>query len=254
MNTVLSLVILLSQNTLKRDNTYIISKYIIEHINEMKDKSIKQFSEECFTSTTSIIKYCQLLGFESYSAFKRQLLSTFETRKLQLIEKHNLLKIDDLLKQVQSLSSQEIDRDVLLDKIDQVVEMIIENKIVHFYGAVFPLQLTLSFIEDMLVMGIPSFVHQIPYGDYELEHQEGIHIIITLSGRYIQTNKNEYKQICSLNNNTVLISQETEYIGNVLINIPLPKTDSSDYSELIFLLILDIIKLKIYNHNRTSQK
>ena len=61
MNNVLSLIFLLSQNTLKNDLMYNIAFYIIEHINEMEEKSIKQLSEECFTSTSSIIKFYQLI-------------------------------------------------------------------------------------------------------------------------------------------------------------------------------------------------
>lgn len=248
MNTVLSLIIMLCQNTLKTDITYTIACYIIEHIEEMKNKSIKQLSEDCFTSTTSIIKFCQLLGFDSYSEFRKQLLSNYETRKIQLRDKQNLISVDELFNKIADLSNQKIDKTDFLNRVNEIVNYIKEKKKIYFYGAVFPLALTQSFIEDMLVMGVVVLNQQISRGNNCFEEKEGVHFILTLTGRYIETKRNEYKKLCEINKPTILISKETEYIGNVTLNIPFPKTKSTDYDDIILLLILDIIKLK-YNES-----
>ena len=44
MNTVLSIIIMLRLNSLNIDNNYMIADYIIGHLSEMKNKSIKQLS------------------------------------------------------------------------------------------------------------------------------------------------------------------------------------------------------------------
>ena len=124
MNTVLSLIVMLSQNTLKNDITNTIACYIIEHINEMPDKSIKQLSEDCFTSTTSINKFCALLGFNSYSEFKMQLISNFKTRKIQLKDKHEQLSLDDLFNKICDLSNEHIDKNDFFEKIDNIISLI----------------------------------------------------------------------------------------------------------------------------------
>lgn len=245
MNTVFSLIVMLSQNTLKRDITNIIATYIIEHINEMEEKSIKQLSEDCFTSTTSINKFCLLLGFSSYSEFKKQLLSNFKTRKIQLSDKHNLLDTDELFDKICMFSKEDIDKDVFFKKIDQFIQLIKEKKKIYFYGAVFPLALTQSFIEDMAIMNVIVFNQQISRGMNDFKNNDGVHVILTLSGRYLETKKNEYNKICEMDH-SVLISKEKEYIGHVTMNIPLPITKSSDYDDIILLLLLDIIKLKYY--------
>lgn len=246
MNTVLSLIVMLSQNTLKNDITNIIACYIIEHINEMYDKSIKQLSEDCFTSTTSINKFCALLGFNSYSEFKMQLISNFKTRKIQLKDKHEQLSLDDLFNKICDLSNEHIDKNDFFEKIDNIISLINEKKKIYFYGAVFPLALTQSFIEDMSVMDVVVFNKQISRGNNEFECHDGVHIILTLSGRYLETKRSEYNKLCSINSPTILISKEKEYIGKVTMNIPMPSTKSSDYDDLILLLLLDIIKLKYY--------
>ena len=246
MNTVLSLIVMLSQNTLKSDITNVIATYIIEHMNSMQDKSIKQLAEDCFTSTTSITKFCLLLGFDSYSEFKKQLLTNFKTRKMQLEEKHHYIDALELFEKINDFSEEKINQEDFFNRIHQLISLIKEKKKIYFYGAVFPLALTQSFIEDMSVMNVVVFNRQISRGHNSFEKQDGVHIILTLSGRYLETKRNEYKKLCEENQPSILISKETEYIGNVTMNIPMPKTKSTDYDDLILLLLLDIIKLKYY--------
>lgn len=246
MNNVLSLIFLLSQNTLKNDLMYNIAFYIIEHINEMEEKSIKQLAEECFTSTSSIIKFYQMIGFNSYSEFKRQLLSNLEARGLQLYEKHQYLTEDELMNKIDMFSIDKIDRESFISRINNIVSYILDKKRIYFYGAVFPINLIQSFCEDMSVMKIPVHGMQISRGKNQIVEREGVHIIISLSGRYMQTRYDEYQMLCQMNKPTVLLSKEKEYIGDVSLNIPLPETLSTDYDDLILLLILDLIKFKCY--------
>ena len=246
MNTVLSLIFLLSQNTLKNDLMYNIAFYIIEHIYEMENKSIKQLAEDCYTSTSSIIKFYQLIGFDNYSEFKRQLLSNFEVRKIQLHEKHQNLTEEDLMNKIDMFSIQKIDREDFLNRINQIVDHILDKKRIYFYGTVFPINLIQSFCEDMSIMKVPVHGIQISRGRNKISEREGVHIILSLSGRYMQIRFDEYQMLCNTNTPTILFSKEKEYIGDVSLNIPLPETLSSDFDDIILLLILDIIKLKCY--------
>lgn len=247
MNTVLSLIIMLCQCNLKKDVNYTISTYIINHLNMVENMSIKQLAENSYTSTTSIIKYCQLLGFHSYADFKRILYSTCKTRKLQLKDKLNKVTEEKLFRDIQFLSIENINYDIFIRNIDDIVELIYKYQIIHFYGATFPLGLTASFCEDMVIMGIPSYIHQIHYGEHDIKKQKGLQIIVTISGRYIQTHRNDYYQLYTLNDVAVLISQEKENIGDIALNLPLPKSENSENDEIIFLMILNLIKLRYYN-------
>ena len=179
MNNVLSLIFLLSQNTLKNDLMYNIAFYIIEHINEMEEKSIKQLAEECFTSTSSIIKFYQMIGFNSYSEFKRQLLSNLEARGLQLYEKHQYLTEDELMNKIDMFSIDKIDRESFISRMNNIVSYILDKKRIYFYGAVFPINLIQSFCEDMSVMKIPVHGMQISRGKNQIVEREGVHIIIS---------------------------------------------------------------------------
>lgn len=244
MNTVLSLIIMIRQNSLKQDNNYIIADYIIKNVHDMEKKSIKQLSEDCFVSTTSIIKFCKLLGMNTYSEFKSMLISTIKTRKMQLIEKNKYLNSEEILNHIISFS---LDADVLQLKkeINQVIEQIKQYKEIHIYGATFPLALATSFAEDMAIKGIYVNIHQYNYEVSYINKQEGVHIVVTYSGRFIEVNRNTYMQIISMDNPSVLISQKLDNKGVVDYSIQLPNTISSQYDDIILLLLFDYILLNV---------
>ena len=81
MNTVLSLIIMLSYTSLKKDINYTISKFIIENVDRIHKMTIRQIASECYTSTTSVLKFCHLLGFENYTMFKSHFVNTVKIRK-----------------------------------------------------------------------------------------------------------------------------------------------------------------------------
>ena len=96
MNGVLSLIFMLSLNLLDTNVTYCIANYIIDHVKDIEDKNIREISKDSYTSTTSIIKFCHLLGFNSYNEFKSSFVFTYKDRLRQLHRKLNDEKVDEL--------------------------------------------------------------------------------------------------------------------------------------------------------------
>lgn len=245
MNTILSLIIMIRFNSLKKDNNYIIADYIICHLDEMADKSIKQLSEDCFVSTTSILKFCKLLGMNTYSEFKSRLISTMKARKMQLIDKNKELKSKDLLKQIALFSSEDVDLKKLEKEIQQVVLEIKKYKVIYIYGATFPIALASSWIEDMALLGIYVNTHQYNYENTMIQEQPGVHIIVSLSGRFLEVNKNNYIQITTMSYPSVLITRKFRNKENADHLIQLPSTISSQYDEIVLLLLYDYILLQM---------
>lgn len=245
MNTVLSLILMVSQNSLKNDPMYIISRYIIHHINELNDMTIRTLAESCYTSTTSVVRFYEMLGFNSYVSFKKNLLTSIKTRKLQLINKYEEVDMNSYFDNIQNMSIEKINKEVFVEQIQRCTDYIRENKKIHFYGAMFPLALTLSFAEDMIIMGIPTELHQIHFGDLKHNREDGIHFVITLTGRFKSFHKTLYNEMSIKDNKTILLSQDI-FSDHMLMNINVPKTVNYDYGELITLMILDMIKLTYY--------
>lgn len=232
-------------NSLKKDNNYLIADYILSHLNEMENKSIKQLAQDCFVSTTAILAFCKLLGLHSYSEFKNKLLSTMKTRKLQLMEKNKDLRAKDLLQFISAFSLEAFDTLQFEREVQQVIEQIKKYKAIYLYGATFPLALATSFIEDMALLGIYVHTIQVNYDKPVVKEEPGVHIVITLSGRYLEANRNYYMQITALNYPSLLISRKVENKGEADYCIHLPSTISSQYDEMIILFIYDYILLNV---------
>lgn len=246
MNTILSLIILLSQDTLRQDNIMSTAITILEHLDELPNMKIKTLAQLSFTSTNSIIKFCQLLGFNTYSEFKQHLVSNKKTREEQLHTKCLNLSKSEIYLKMKPFIVAEYDFNELDRTIDQFIDLIDKYKCIHFYGAVFPLTLLSSFLEDMAIMSIPIYVHQMIPRKLEVEKNNGLNVIVTLTGRFFEINSLGFEQVCNNLNNIVLISKQNYYHLHIFKHILLPKTVSSDYDDIIYLLLLDLIKYKYY--------
>lgn len=241
MNTVLSLIILIRQNSLKKDNNYIIADYILNHVPEIEKKSIQEMANDCHVSTNTILRFCQTLGFSTFKRFKNMLISTMKTRRLQLSEKNRYLNIQQIGKQMSSLTVGTFDEKDYFAKLDELVSYIRVYRKIHLYGAVFPLALSQSFIEDMALLGVACEVHQFHYGMEELNQDDGIHLAISYSGRLIEANRDEYNQILGMREKKVLISRMEKAIGQVDLHLVIPQTESGHYDDLFLLLIYDYL-------------
>lgn len=245
MNGILSLIFMLSINSLDKNVTYNIANYFIDHLKEVEAKNIREVSKDSFTSTTSLMKFCQLLGFASYNEFKIIFSYTVKDRERQLHEKIKNQTVDELMEKIINLSDMKINLSEFLSNLDCFVDVIHQQKCIYFYGATFPLNLCSSFAEDMTIMGVPVHLVQIPYKIEPLVRKDALHAIVTYSGRFIEQRKLYYLKIIDFAEKTALISRE-EDIENIDYSIKLPFTKHIDYDDVILLFILDIIKLKYY--------
>lgn len=59
--------------------------YIIKNLHIVKDMSIRDLSEKCFVSTTSIFRLVKKLGYQGYAEFSQALRDTEEeSRKIHI--------------------------------------------------------------------------------------------------------------------------------------------------------------------------
>lgn len=246
MNGILSLIFILTINSLDKTVIYNIAHYFIDHINDIETKNIRDVSNDSFTSTTSIKKFCQLIGFDSYNEFKTVFLSTLKDRKRQLHRKVKDESLDDLFKKIEQISNSTINKEELLLSIETLVDIMHENKQLYIYGAVFPINICLSFAEDMTIMGVPVHFVQTSYDNGQSLNNDTVNMIISYTGRYIQQRKILYFKIIDNAKKSILISHEREHKNEVDVFIPLPKTKSIDYDDAIFVLLLSMIKYRYY--------
>ena len=78
------------------------------------------------------------------------------------------------------------------------------------------------------------------------QSNEAVNIIVTLTGRFIELNKEGFQQLCQLHQDIVLISQEVSDLKEIALQLTLPHTMNSDYDDILYILLLDLIKLSYY--------
>lgn len=247
MNTVLSIIILIRQNNLKVDNNYIVASYILENINQIESKTIQEVASDCHVSTNTVLRFCQMLGFNTYRRFKSVLISTVQNRKEQIKEKNKNIDIQRFLENLKQFSNDELDLNALKNNLDVIVEEIAKYKVIHLYGASYPLALAQSFVEDMALLGIVVYIHQVSYSlDKLVQNDEGIHIVVSYSGRFMEINRSNYREILSMSYPTVLISKSKENIGDIDHIIHMPDTISGHYDDIVLLIIYDYLLICCY--------
>lgn len=237
MNTVLSLIILFTYQDISRDINYTISRYIIDHLPQFLNMSMTELSKNCFVSTTSIKKFYQMLGFNSYNVFKKHLETSLNTRIHQMKIRYKNMNQEDWY---QSLSSFYTEKElkILDEKLNSIVKKIVKYQKVSIIGSISSNMLLQSFIEDMVIMGVPTHIHNITY-NYTIEDCDQLTFFISLSGRLITTYPQKYNELTNNIKDLVLFTTDTHY-DSVLPAKSL-KGESGDF---ILLCIFNIIKLK----------
>lgn len=237
MNTVLGLIILYTYQDLSKDINYTISKYIIDHLPQFLDMSMTDLSKNCFVSTTSIKKYYQSLGFNSYSTFKKHLKTSLNTRILQIHSRYKTMNQEDWYKQLLYFYTKE-DLQALDHNINDLITKLQNHKSLSIIGSISSNMIIQSFIEDMIIMGIPVHIHNINY-NYNIHELDDLTLFITLSGRLITTYPQKYKEVTSHIKDLVLITSDTHYPSL----LP-PKSIKGESTDLILLCLFMIIKTK----------
>lgn len=247
MNTVLALIIMMHNNTIKSDIATTFSRYLIANLQRIEKLTMRDISNESYISTSSIINYCKALGFNSYSEFKHQLFDNIKIRKMQINFRYGKLNETKLLEDIAHFGGSDFDCDQLNRAVDQVVELIALNKSLTIVGALFPVALSYSFQEDLVIMGKPVYIKQPDYGVKLHEFaSDSLILLITITGRFVQISSKFYHQIIDQPNDLAVISQDqlSGKAGQVMLGMPF--IGDTEYNDVILLLIFDLIKIKYY--------
>lgn len=253
MNTVLALIIMMANNTLKDDISTTFSRYLIANLGRIEKMTMRDISNECFISTSSIINYTKVLGFGSYSEFKHQLFDNIKIRKMQMTFRYGKLSSGELLRRIGSFAPADYDLEELDQQLDQVARLLQTNQSLTIIGASFPVALSYSLQEDLAVLGKPVWVQQPTYNDGVHEFQpDSLLLLITITGRFVQISANFYHQILESGNDLAIISQDTFAQDGTNTLVSMPFIGDTEYNDVVLLLLFDLIKLKYYRLGPTS--
>lgn len=196
MNTVVALLLLFTFNSLNDDGNRQLAYYILNHLHDVSKMSMNELSLACHTSTTSINKFCRILGYASFKKFKTMIESTMEARMKQIHTRYQYNSEEKIYQQIQALYNKKIDVAYLEEETNRVVEMIAEANSIYLVGSVYPLALTMNFIEDMYVFDKHVYFEQLNLMDVTAyKDPKTLMIMISVTGRIIIMDQERYSRL-----------------------------------------------------------
>ena len=252
MNSFISVMLIVLFNSYDQSNIdYILAKYIIEHIREFSDMSLKQFSEEVHVSVSSINHFLKRFSFQSFAGVKAYINRGLDFRYNQIKERYTYYDINIALNNIEFLSRQSIDKTKMILQIENVVDLLHEKKRIVVLGAVYPAALSLHFLEDMVLFGkCCRFIWKNTY-EYDntlnIEEDELL-LIISYTGRLITMKNGINNQIKNTKGKSILISNDYIYENTVdsFLKIPVERGQDPEYQNAIVTELLSIIKFRYY--------
>ncbi|MCH4020887.1 MAG: hypothetical protein LKE61_08455 [Erysipelotrichaceae bacterium] len=238
MNTLLSLLILIAQNSLDQDLNYAIASYIIQHFSSFGKMTLQKFCDDCGVSTSSVMKFCRMLGFSSFTQFKDRLYSAEEIRCLQLEQRMKNCSVQNLWDKIDMLGNNPAEIVLMKQSMAVLAEWLKEEKRITLHGAVFPLALMQSAMEDLIILGYPANVVQYNRDTFLPAVSTGIQVVISYSGRFLEEKKDAYQKICAQNRHVVLISSVQD--EHASLQVPMPDVDKTS-QDMILLGLMDIL-------------
>lgn len=118
-----------------------IAKYILENSKEVYSYSIKQLAESIGTSTSSIVRFCQKLGYEKFQDFKINLamgLSKSENKEKTIYEDVTMEDgIDEIIHKITMINIKSIENiQSLIDKscLEMAINALDKGKYIYLFG------------------------------------------------------------------------------------------------------------------------
>lgn len=128
-----------AQGFTEREND--IRRYLLEHPEQVEHLSARELGAATFTSAASVTRFCQKLGFRGYPDFKLRFVSDLQDTRspnaeeaLRIRERESTVTLVRKMTQVSRRAVDETNRELSLDRLMQVSQMIRRAEHVDFYA------------------------------------------------------------------------------------------------------------------------
>lgn len=238
---------------------YVIAKEMLQYIDSLSEMSIDKIADICCTSTASITRFCQKVGYDSFKELKYNI--TQNTNLVDLVTKKN----ENSININRAILNTKIKFDYIISysllaieksSINIVIEnIILSNKIVifcaaHEVSAVVLFQALLKkYHKKVDIILCNTDITKI---DYVLEKADYI-IFLTYSGRWMRRSKGLVDKILNSSIKNCLICLTDEYIKytdfDLVIKFDLiPELSDSHFEFFVFLFSVMSNAIMLYYH------
>lgn len=249
MNSLVSILCLIINNSLVKDTDYYIALYILKNLYKMGSMSLNELADACHTSVPTVKKFIRTLGFDNFRKFRDVTVGANEVRKHQMAQRNQYISSDSIIERILYFYP-EMDKDLLIRTVENINQSIRQSERVVILGAVYPDALAVNYQEDMIIMGKMTLIKPITFDfihDFEDIHENDFVILITITGKYFTiepSRKHQFKDVLHSALITYESSLEAEFPNTVMVRLP-SVPDNEDYNSFL-LLFYQLLKHRYY--------
>ena len=140
---------------IKKDAFFDLTSYILHHLNRVEEISMKELTENCFTSPTTVNKYCQMFGFVNLKSLQQQLKVGIYMKNVQVPNRLGNFNVDDIYRIYETMchDGYKMSKEELLNKTEKIADLIYQHDQIVFYGSIYPLSLLANLQYDLCMAG-----------------------------------------------------------------------------------------------------
>ncbi len=249
MNTVISLLLMYMFNSVHRDTSYWIAKGLLDHIDELSHLSVNDFASLMGTSTATLNRFCKEIGFQNFRELKAGLEGTRDGRLWQIKTRMDNTSTDRLLDTVEFLLNQKVDRDLYLERSKEIARKLHDSREAYITGAVYPLALSLDFVEDLFLFGCKvRILHSTTGAINEKIQSDDFCLILTNTGRFLTLNKPHFLSLYTRQWDMAILTANDQFsrYDKISTQLILPAHPENFLDNQVFITLLQLIEYQFY--------
>lgn len=138
MDMVLHKLMLLINSSQEGSTNRNLAIELVKHIDELKDLNIYEIADLCFVSTSTLSRFCRLLGYKNFNNFKDALENSYG---FEIDYDSNYLQVKDnvdlgieYMKEIYTNSIQDMNEHIKKNMLLELAKQIHEHESIHIFG------------------------------------------------------------------------------------------------------------------------
>lgn len=239
---------------------YIIAKEMLQHIEQIPSMSIDKIADICITSTASITRFCQKIGYESFKELKYSIDQEYVSNTIGEHSKKNDICLNKAILNTKIKFDYLINNSLLViekSKIEILIEKIVNNERIaifcasHEISAVILFQALLKKYHKKVDVIICNT--EVDKMEYVLENIDVV-LFLTYGGRWMRRSHKLINKILSTDIDNVVICLNDVAIRNYKFDTKIkfelsPELEGSHFEFFVFLFSVMSDAIVLYYEN-----
>lgn len=216
MNSLIDSLCLYAASSHQNTSFLRICIFILDHIRNLDPITASEIAESCYTSKSTLNKFCRYFGCENFSHLKKRIRAHLEIKSRQVITRYQNTSFHDLYAVYTQicLEACPMDEAECLHFFSVLADHLHQCRHGYIYGAVYPTILSLNFQASMLLFNHVFLGADILEASPERRVSPGdLLFFLSNTGAFFSSGLNEFTALSRLPCRKVIVSQKNSFIA-----------------------------------------